>query len=352
MSAGYSAIGWSRPKVVYDLIMGVLILLYVAAFFVISKLAHSGEHQISDEILTIRATGSCAMTMLAVTLAIGPAARLWPRLAPVLYNRRHLGVLTFLVALTHATIVTGYYHGFGVLNPLRSLLVSNTRLTSFRDFPFELLGLGALAILALMAVTSHDFWLKNLGARNWKRLHMGVYLAFALVVAHVALGTLQSEESTLPAWLIAATTLALGALHLRAGRIETRADRAPSAHTDGWLDAGPIEQIPESRAKVVCAPDGERIAIFKYDGKVSAVTNVCAHQGGPLGEGKVIDGCITCPWHGWQYRPRDGCAPPPFVEKIRTYRVRVRAGRVEVDPKALPPGTPVTPASDREDTDA
>ena len=28
---------------------------------------------------------------------------------------------------------------------------------------------------------------------------------------------------------------------------------------------------------------------------------------GPLGEGKIVDGCITCPWHGFQYRPQDGC---------------------------------------------
>lgn len=348
MSAGYSAIGWSRPKIVYDLIALALVVLYLGSFIAISKLTQSANHQVSDEILLIRATGSCALLMLSFALAIGPAARLWPRLAPVLYNRRHLGVLTFIVALAHATIVTGFYHGFGVLNPLGSLLVSNTRWLSFRDFPFEVLGLGALAILALMAVTSHDFWLKNLGARNWKRLHMSVYLAFALVVSHVALGTLQSELSTLPVWLIAATTLTLGALHLRAGRRETRADATPTTQADGWLDAGPIEQIPESRAKVVCAPTGERIAIFKHKGQVSAVTNVCAHQGGPLGEGKVIDGCITCPWHGWQYRPHDGCAPPPFVEKIRTYQVRIRAGRVEVDPHAQPPGTPVPPAGEQE----
>jgi hypothetical protein len=37
-----------------------------------------------------------------------------------------------------------------------------------------------------------------------------------------------------------------------------------------------------------------------------------------LGEGKIVDGCITCPWHGYQYRPADGVAGP-FTERA-TFR--------------------------------
>jgi nitrite reductase/ring-hydroxylating ferredoxin subunit len=49
---------------------------------------------------------------------------------------------------------------------------------------------------------------------------------------------------------------------------------------------------------------------------------------------------VTCPWHGYQYRLEDGCAPPPFTEKLATYRVRIKDGIVEVDPRPLSPGTP------------
>lgn len=96
----------------------------------------------------------------------------------------------------------------------------------------------------------------------------------------------------------------------------------------------------------------ERIAVFRHNGAVSAVTNLCAHQGGPLGEGAVIDGCITCPWHGWQYHPHDGCSPPPFQEKIATFQVRIVAGRALVHTVPLPPGTPTTPARIEEHADA
>ena len=91
----------------------------------------------------------------------------------------------------------------------------------------------------------------------------------------------------------------------------------------------------------VCA---ERVAVFKYDGKVSAVSNACQHQNGPLGEGKVVDGCITCPWHGFQYEPETGASPPPFVEKIPTFNVRVKDGAIAIDPSPNPPGTRAEPA--------
>jgi len=62
--------------------------------------------------------------------------------------------------------------------------------------------------------------------------------------------------------------------------------------------------------------------VFKFKGRLSALSNVCSHQGGPVGEGKVVLGFVTCPWHGYQYRLEDGCSPPPFKERIRMYRVR------------------------------
>jgi nitrite reductase/ring-hydroxylating ferredoxin subunit len=59
-----------------------------------------------------------------------------------------------------------------------------------------------------------------------------------------------------------------------------------------------------------------------------------------LGEGRILDGCITCPWHGHQFRPEDGCSPPPFTDKVATHRLK-RVGRsVLVETEPLPPGTP------------
>ena len=84
---------------------------------------------------------------------------------------------------------------------------------------------------------------------------------------------------------------------------------------------------------------GQRLRKVSPEVARSAITNLCAHQNGPLGEGCIVNGLVTCPWHGYEYRLADGCAPPPFTEKLATYRVRLRDGVIEVDPRALPPGT-------------
>jgi len=86
------------------------------------------------------------------------------------------------------------------------------------------------------------------------------------------------------------------------------------------------------------------VAVFRYDGKVSAISNVCQHQNGPLGEGRIIDGCVTCPWHGYQYKPESGAAPAPFKEKVPTFQVRVVDGTVFIAPHPKVPGTYVEPA--------
>ena len=89
------------------------------------------------------------------------------------------------------------FHALGTLNPLVSVLVSNARYATISQLPFQPFGLAALVILFLMAATSHDFWLHNLTAPVWKTLHMGVYLAYALIVLHVIFGVLQGETSPL-----------------------------------------------------------------------------------------------------------------------------------------------------------
>jgi nitrite reductase/ring-hydroxylating ferredoxin subunit len=60
--------------------------------------------------------------------------------------------------------------------------------------------------------------------------------------------------------------------------------------------------------------------------------NVCAHAGGPLAEGTLVDGCIECPWHGSRFRLTDGRARRgPTVYDQPSYEVRAaEAGGYEV----------------------
>ena len=340
MSVGYQAVGWNRTKKIYDSILGAGLAVYLGLFVGVGSAVHPNA---TAETLLIRGLGTAALLLLHVILSIGPLCRLDRRFLPLLYNRRHLGVTMFFLALAHGTFSLVQFHALGNINPLVSVFVSNTRYGSIADFPFQAPGFLALLILFLMAATSHDFWLHNLTAPVWKRLHMLVYAAYALLIAHVTLGALQSETSPLLAGVLAVGLLTVTALHIASAVVEKRKDADRARGAGGYVAVCSIEDIPENRACVVSC-GGERVAVFKYKGRISAVSNVCQHQNGPLGEGKILDGCITCPWHGYQYLPDTGAAPPPFTEKVSTFRTLVAGSQVLVDPTPLAPGTRVEPS--------
>jgi len=338
MSVALRAVQWNRDKLVYDAILLVCVALYLAVFLVIAWRITPPKNLPETIDLWIRATGSCAFLMLTVILSIGPLARLDRRFLPLLYNRRHFGVLTFVIALSHALLMIAWFWVQDALPNLATELTKWPDYGKFIGFPFKVLGMAALLVLFFLASTSHDFWLMFLTPRVWKFLHMALYVAYGLVVIHVSLGIMQDDRTPLIPAMLAGGFGLVATLHLIAGWRERKLDRKMSGA--GWLTVGPPSSIPDKGARIVTAPDGERIAVFRDGNQIGAVTNLCAHQNGPLGEGRIIDGCITCPWHGYQYRLADGCAPPPFTEKLVTYRVRVVRGVVEVDPTPLPPGTP------------
>jgi nitrite reductase/ring-hydroxylating ferredoxin subunit/DMSO/TMAO reductase YedYZ heme-binding membrane subunit len=347
MSARYKPVGWNPSKIAYDAALLVAIILYIGMFLWVAPRFQHVTLPLDAWTIRIDAFGTCALLLFTLLLCIGPLARLDRRFLPLLYNRRHLGVLTFGVALAHVYVAFDWYFTASPLDPYVALLTANTSFARLHGFPFELFGIGALLILLLLASTSHDFWLAFLTPSQWKALHMAVYAAYLLVVLHVALGALQDARNPLLAVVMATSVVCVAVLHVIAGSRERKRDRTTALlYADApWVIAGPVTNIGESRAIVVYLTDGEPVAIFRHAGRLSAVSNLCAHQNGPLGEGRIVNGCVTCPWHGYQYRPEDGCAPPPFTERLATYRLRIEDGVVLLDPRANLPGTFVEPVS-------
>ncbi|MDR3456267.1 MAG: ferric reductase-like transmembrane domain-containing protein [Verrucomicrobiae bacterium] len=340
MSVQYQAVQWNRQKRIYDFVLVGVVTLYLLAFGAATKVLFPF---VTEEILLLRAFGTAAFLLLHVILCIGPLCRLNPKFLPLLYNRRHAGVTCFLLALVHAVLVVATYHAGGDINPILSIFVSSPLTHSVAGVPFQPFGFFALVILFLLAATSHDFWLANLTAPAWKALHMTVYFAYALLVLHVTFGTLAGETSWFYVAAMAVGLLTVLGLHLASAQKELSIDsELQNRAADEFVDACAVADIPENRARIVCI-SGERVAIFKYERKISAVSNVCQHQNGPLGEGKIVAGCITCPWHGYQYVPKTGASPPPFVEKVPTFNVRVKNGRVWIDPKPNPAGSRAEP---------
>ncbi len=341
MSASYQSILWNRQKKIYDLVLVCFVVAYISIFITTTAVL---DPDVTQETLIIRSTSTLALLLLHVILCIGPLARLNPVFLPLLYNRRHLGVTMFFIGAIHGTFSIIQFHSLGNINPILSLFLSNTHYESFIKFPFEVFGFFALIIFFLMAITSHDFWLHNLSPRVWKTLHMFVYIAYLSIILHVMLGVIQYETSPVLVVLLAVGFVAVTILHLAAGRREQLNDREQIEVKNDFVKVCNIDDIADNRAKVV-ALNGERIAIFKYSNKLSAISNVCKHQNGPLGEGRIVDGCITCPWHGYQYLPHNGSSPPPFKEKVATYDVKLVGKEVWLNPVAYPDGTEREPAT-------
>ncbi len=339
MSQGYVPVQWNRNKKIYDIVLWLGIVTAMAVNVAVAGASVSASLAPSDEILVLRALGDTGFILLNIILAIGPLARLNRCFLPLLYNRRHMGVSFFVIVLAHGIFALFWYHGFGVQDPITSVFTSQGTLETVSDYPFQPLGFVALLIFFLMAATSHDFWNAVLGPKFWKSLHMLVYAGYALVLLHLALGALQAEPSHVPNWVLFASLAWVGGLHLTS-MFAGKADLS-KVNRGAWVEILDPMAIERGVGRVVEVKGQERVAIFRTDNdEFGAISNVCRHQAGPLGEGCMIDGLVTCPWHGFQYQLEDGASPPPFEEKVATYELKVENGSLLLNTTALPPGTP------------
>jgi nitrite reductase/ring-hydroxylating ferredoxin subunit/DMSO/TMAO reductase YedYZ heme-binding membrane subunit len=340
MSVQYAPVGWTRFKMIYDAVLLGGIAIYLLAYMRLGPALAPTTLPLDGPTVAMDAYGTCAFLLLTLALCIGPLARLDRRFLPLLYNRRHLGVMTAVVATAHAQAVLGWYFNYSPTDPYVAMLGADTGSGHWQGLPFIPFGIFSLVLLWVLAATSHDFWLNFLTPPVWKALHLGIYAAYASLVLHLALGALQDDRNPTLPMLAAFSVAAVCGLHLAAASRD-RAAKAPP--TGEWVAVGPAASVPPDRAVVVRVPSGAAVAVFRHAGGFSALANLCAHQNGPLGEGRVIDGLIVCPWHGYQYRPDDGCSPPPFTERVRTYALRAEGETLFVAAQPNPPGTRTPP---------
>jgi DMSO/TMAO reductase YedYZ heme-binding membrane subunit len=174
MSVGFRAVQWNKSKIVYDVILMTAVALLIGVFLLIAYRIDPPKDLPAAIDLRIRAFGSCAFLMLTMILSIGPLARLDRRFLPLLYNRRHFGVLTFVIASLHVWFMLEWYAVQGTLPNLLTELMTWGDYGKFIGFPFKVLGIAALVVLFLMAATSHDFWLAFLTPRAWVRIRDGI----------------------------------------------------------------------------------------------------------------------------------------------------------------------------------
>lgn len=96
---------------------------------------------------------------------------------------------------------------------------------------------------------------------------------------------------------------------------------------------------------------GVALVLFRdHAGVARALQDRCAHRGVPLSKGRVVDGCVRCPYHGWRYGGDGRCTeipelPPdqriPARTSLASFETREQHGWVFVKPSDAPPRWPI-----------
>jgi nitrite reductase (NADH) small subunit len=97
-----------------------------------------------------------------------------------------------------------------------------------------------------------------------------------------------------------------------------------------WKRVCESQQLLEGQS-IEVVYDQSVIAIFRHRGSLYAIDGVCMHQGGPLARGRLVDGTVVCPWHGWQYELSTGNHAPTCKPMLNTYGIQESDGIIEVD---------------------
>src|SRR5579863_462855 len=103
------------------------------------------------------------------------------------------------------------------------------------------------------------------------------------------------------------------------------------ARPERWVDVGAAADIRAGALRAVKV-EGSELALSCREGVIGAVSNICNHVGGPLGEGRLDGDYIVCPWHQWKFHRCTGLGEPGFeADAVPGFPVREADGRVLVD---------------------
>ncbi len=101
--------------------------------------------------------------------------------------------------------------------------------------------------------------------------------------------------------------------------------------TDTWVDVGSVDALNRTAVQPLLLGT-TKVALICKDGEFTAISGVCNHVGGPLGQGTLDGDYIVCPWHYWKFHRQTGEGEPGYEEdRVPAHDVRIEAGRVLVN---------------------
>lgn len=97
-----------------------------------------------------------------------------------------------------------------------------------------------------------------------------------------------------------------------------------------WVTVAKTEDLPEDEMIGVTV-DGAEVLVANVGGAYKAIGAICTHEGGPLPEGELYEGVVTCPYHAGEFDLETGEAvTPPPTENEPVYDVRIEGDEIQV----------------------
>lgn len=97
-----------------------------------------------------------------------------------------------------------------------------------------------------------------------------------------------------------------------------------------WTAVMPESDLPEGEMKPA-EVEGRTVLLCRERRRLSALEAHCGHAGGPLQEGTLEGGVVTCPWHGSQFDVATGfCVRGPATFPQPRLEARIRSGQIQV----------------------
>ncbi len=369
------------------ILVGCILLWYIAAKLLFPSLDNST--------LVLRASAILSFCILTLVLLIGPWSFFSKRVLSWYHYRRHLGVSALLVAYLHVALVMTTYYNLSVDQALQNsftvfglsafmimlwLGVTSWDLVQKKVKPWMWGSLHSVLLLLYIAliykwfaIQKNDsftpiflawmglfiiYWIASspLVIRfvmktkpfGWKQVHSLVHVAYGSLVLHVFFGILLQKEWGIKIMFFSFPVIvylshASGWLKRVIDDHYVRQNNRTISRTimesgKQFIGVARLDQLKQGKGKKVLI-GGKPIALFMHNNEVRAVSDVCAHQKGPLHKGRILGEFVECPWHHWTYNLKDGCGPPGFHDCVPCYPVKVVEGVVFV---AEQPVTKVT----------
>lgn len=199
----------------------------------------------------------------------------------------------------------------------------------------RLIGLGLLSTPATVAAGYSDWGDSTVGNPPVQRVGLVHAASNALGSSLFAASWLARRRGRSGRLLALAGGAALGAGGYLGGHLSFGEGMGVDQTTfepaaEDWIEVLGEDELPEGQARCVDAA-GTPVLVTRAGGALRALSNTCSHRGGPLHEGELGDGTVTCPWHGSVFDLSDGALlRGPSAYPQPAWDARVREGRIEV----------------------